>query len=246
MPTPYVRVAPASSASNVPLVVVRGTGGVLMGVGVAGGICYHSFRLTIDGSVLADDFVVGSNTGAGNANGGVTMSLPFEQELKVEIRDDPTPSAITRFWTTFFTWHSEPISGPDRHVERIDGQEFLFQRTDFADAEGREYTIDELIGPRRWSYIELSADTFLATEEEYARGTLRLRGWRDVEPLSLDGAQIAVRPAGRQRTLWFGSRPIEAEGRFQIPLGELPQRVLLEAVADIKGFANVPASFVVL
>jgi hypothetical protein len=254
MATPHVQIAAANNQTYVTLVNVQGIDGELTGLGVAGGSGYHSFRLTLDGIVVADDFVVGNNTGGASANGGITLCLPFSQTLQVEIRDSPRRSAITRFWAAYVTSHTNPVDGPERRRVRLEEQEYAFETTRYRGLGDSLYTVEALIGPTRWSTVHLYSDTVLRGEE--VQGVLELR---DIDEgyVYAESANLVVRAAGRTRPLYvheLGS--VQGEMRFGISVVDLPERqgsvrelprgVNLEVAADLPGFANIPASFVVL
>lgn len=98
--TPHVKTGYANSNVYVLFLTVTGINGLLTGVGVCGGNSRHYVRITIDGQHLVDDFLCASSSGY--ANNGLGVSLPFDNDLQIEVKDD-APSVMTRFWVTYVT-----------------------------------------------------------------------------------------------------------------------------------------------
>ena len=242
--TGHARAAKVNSTAFVSLVKVSGTSGVLTAVGVASGANYHYFRITIDGAIVETGIVTGSNASVVAANNGLGVALPFTDSFDVEVRDSPNPSALTTYWAAWTTTHTKPIEGPIIHAEKVDGQEFIRELTTFGDGDVR-YDVDALIGPRRWSQVELGTDYYFA--EEDLTGTVRV--WEDggdrARPVYLESVSLVVRPAGLTRTL--GTLQVEqVDGRkeFAYSSADLPiHQDRFEILADLDGYANIPATF---
>jgi hypothetical protein len=95
---------------------------------------------------------------------GLGVALPFADSFQVEVRDSPNPSALTTYWTAWTTTHTKPIEGPTVSTEKVDGQEFVRERSTFRDGNVRS-DVHALIGPQRWSQVELGTDYYLAEED---------------------------------------------------------------------------------
>jgi hypothetical protein len=239
-------VAPANNTSPVPLVHVQGIAGELTGLGIAGGMAYHRFRLTLDGHTLADDYLVGRNTAGASGNAGMGLSLPFESELKVEVYDELTASAITRFWAAFLTSHARTEPEESIAVRRIAGKEYRIKRTSFSRPDAPPYTVDELLGAAHLSRVRLDSDTYF--RGELLRGSLDLEHTEhlDYTPTE-ESVRLFVRPIGRTRDLLgLELDVVRGERIFEFATGDLPPRMELELAADLADYGNVPASFVVL
>lgn len=82
------------------LVHVAGSG-VLTAIGIADAQNYHYFKISIDGQrrPLVDSYLcatVGPRT-----NNGMSVIVPFDSELTVEVRDDGTLSPSTCYWAAW-------------------------------------------------------------------------------------------------------------------------------------------------
>ena len=107
MPVPHIRAAslgvlqPGIQASSYrALVHVHGSG-ELIAIGVADGRNYHFFKITIDDQTqaLVDGYLC-ATTGP-RANNGMSVHVPFETKLTVEVRDDGSVSPTTRYWAAW-------------------------------------------------------------------------------------------------------------------------------------------------
>src|SRR5213595_3946161 len=89
----HIAVAGSAGTGFVPLLDVPAPGspysvsGILIGLGVARGDSYHHFKVTLDGSQLAEDIMCGAARGD-EQNNGLAMGLPFASSLGVEISSE--------------------------------------------------------------------------------------------------------------------------------------------------------------
>ena len=109
MTTGHVHVLQPSNINYVRMVDITGVDGTLTAIGVASGKNYHYFRITIDGNVVADDLLTGSNATVAAANTASASRFLFDHSLLVEVRDAPSPSALTKYWAAWVTSHTETI-----------------------------------------------------------------------------------------------------------------------------------------
>jgi hypothetical protein len=200
------------------------------------------FRLTIDGQQLVSDLLTGSNATVVAANSGLGVAFPFVRDLLVEIRDAPQSSALTKFWVSYVTSHSEAIGEPEMRVDEFEGQPFLVRRTDYGDAESR-YTIESLEGPLRWSRVDLDTDYYLA--EEPITGTLTAWEGPQQYRMLIGDVDLLIRPHGFMRELdRFRVERVEPGARFEHrPRDESVHGGLFQVVADLPGVANIPGMF---
>ena len=248
MTTPHITTSVADSIHFVPLVELTNTSGVLTAIGVAGGEKYHYFRLTIDGSELVNDYLVGANNGFADSNGGLGVALPFCTSLKVEIRDDPDESSLTKFWATYRTDHSSLESEPEEFEEKTDaGRQVRYRRSVYRRFDGETYVLTELIGPLHWSRVVLSRDTIIG--DEPISGQVELFEYPSQTELSADSVSLVVRLAGRSRRIQdIEVGRVEGTRSFTHSLNELAtlRGHEFEIRAELHGFTNVPARFTVL
>jgi hypothetical protein len=253
MRTPHLVVSGFLGTSWIPLVDVRGDGGTIAGIAIAGGRGYHFFRVEIDGVVLAEDYLSGILGGPAHGNNGLCLSLPFSDRLLVEVRS-MVPSPQARFWASYVT--SSELQTERRVTREVDGILYGFMIRSYRSDEGRTYTVEELAGPARRTEVRLDNDEVDLRETNVLSGRILLfdetgqgAAWR--------GAHLAVRLPGVSRPLLEQSLEISPEGQpFEIPVGQFlePLRryvwpverggpIVLEASADLEGYFNVPAAF---
>jgi hypothetical protein len=246
VPTPHLVAAAADSRQWVRLVHVKGDSGTLTGLGVAGGPDYHHFKVGIDGSTLTADFLAGTGAAAGHVNNGIGVGLPFAGELTVHARDEPAPSAITRYWVAYVTDHSEQVD-ESWHTESVEGKEYAYRTQVYRKPDGETYVVDSLVGPRHAAHIRLARDWVRL--EDYSRGEGG-RVWLGAEVLRVgpeteDSASptgAVVRVAGRQSIV---SEVRLAGIEEPVPV-EIPAPGEYSIAAALDGYANVPAFFTVL
>ncbi|MFF2618617.1 hypothetical protein [Kitasatospora sp. NPDC058046] len=217
--------------------------GILTAVGVASGKNYHYVQITIDGTQVVSDLLVGSNAQVTAANGGLGIALPFSKSLQVDVKDDPA-SPLTSYWAAYVTSRTEPSGEPDIYVTDHDGQPFLRERAEFGTGENR-YTIDTLLGPLYRSKVQLSGDYFLPDERIQGTVLLQQGPSEHREPMSAD-VTLCVRPYGFNRMLeelYVGH--VEGEQDFVYDPGSELIRTggRFEIMADIPAFMNIPAVF---
>ena len=242
MSTGWVAVETASSTTYLPLINLQGTDGTLTAIGVASGANYHYFRITIDGLHVVTDLLTGSNATVVAANSGLGVSLPFGNSLLVEIRDAPNPSALTKFWASYVTSHTEQIGEGELRVEEFDKQPFLIRHAEYGDDESR-YSIETLKGPLRWSRVDLDTDYYLP--DDTIEGTLTAWEGPEQYPLNLGEVELLVRPHGFTRVLdRFAMEPGDNSRRFSYRnIHPAVRDGTFEIVADLPRIANIPGIF---
>jgi hypothetical protein len=234
MAIPHIRTDYAYSRNYRTLVEVTDTGGVLTGLGVAGGVYYHYFRVWIDGRMVVDDFLCGNIAQSGN--NGLGVNLPFERELIVQIKDsDPTP--LPRFWCSFITHGSKKIE-ETFEIREINGVRYVYKIERFKHME-KVYTIESSYGGEKVSKIILERDTYAPGES--IKGVIKLRNWKG-ERLREEKVPLILRYVGRRTELArFTIGPVDGEYNFKIPGPRF--RGQFEIVCDLKGYVNFPAVF---
>lgn len=251
MATPYIAVDCANSTVWRDLVRVKGSSGTLTGLGVSGGPCYHRVRVTIDGVVLAEDALAGTNSSA-HASNGIGVGLPFEDDMVVEMCDDAVASAVARFWAAYVTDQSQEIA---RHtyVIDVDGRAFRYERVNYLrDDRAGEYTVATSIGPALVAEVRLAHDVIVPAEWEQGdaaefelNGEVVLWDHRDGTHSFEPEVNVSVRPAGRATPVaTLPVPPVEGVTTFAEEV-RLRRGRDYEAVTDLRGYANVPASFLV-
>ncbi|WP_405787283.1 hypothetical protein [Streptomyces sp. NBC_01367] len=226
------------------LLTVSNVDGTLTAVGVASGKNYHYVQITIDGTQVVSDLLVGSNALVTAANGGLGVALPFSRSLRVDIRDSPA-SPLTSYWAAYVTSHTEPYGKPEIYVDKHENQQFRRELAAFGTAEN-QYTVDTLLGPLYRSEVQLSGDYYL--RDEQIQGTVLL--YRDQgpsesrEPMSAE-VTLRVRPYGYSRTLdEFQVGLVEGEREFVYdPGNDRIQTGAFEIVAALPEYMNIPAVF---
>ena len=160
-----------ATTSYVPLLNIPTASGELRSLGVSDGIAYHSFRVTIDGTVLADAYLSGTASGSVRSNTGLAVGLRFEQSLLVEVSGSVL-SPQTTYWTVASTDSSESTNRT-QFTEFIDDAPYLFERITYQRQDGTEYDVIVAIGPDRISKIMLDED--VPTVGDHVTGTVELR-----------------------------------------------------------------------
>jgi hypothetical protein len=215
--------------------------GVLWGLAVAGGTGYHYVRVTLDGTLLADNFLSGIFGGPAHGNTGLTVGLYFDRDLLVEVRNGAL-SPQTVFWASYAIW-GPPAPQGSRKVVKVGAFDHVFEET-----EGRTV----LVGPARTSSISLYSDTWFP--DDTVQGAVELRGEMEGE-LFEPRVPILLRPAGRQLSVGVvaelsdvhGSASFEIEPGIINEVGGERLRFLtsagrgLELVTNLGGYANLPA-----
>jgi hypothetical protein len=245
-PTPHVVAATADSVSWVKLVEVSGDGGVLTGLGVAGGPDYHYLKVEIDGVLVVDEFLAGTGV-PGHVNNGVGMALPFKHDLIVHARDEPVPSALAKYWVAYVTDHSDPVEDTP-YVEGIEGKDYRYRRQLYRKPDGNQYSVESLVGPSRVAGIRLARDWVnledISTEEggrvwigaEISLSDIEAKGGEPPE------ATAIVRLAGRQAPV-DEVRPTGIEEPLEI---WMPGPGEYAIATTLDGYSNVPTFFTVL
>lgn len=244
MTSSRVATATANSTSYVNLLDVNGVDGTLTAVGVASGKNYHYVQITIDGTEVASDLLVGSNaTQVTAANGSLGVALPFGKSVLVAVKESPGASPLTSYWAAYVTSHTEPLGEPEIHLFEHDGQRILFEHARFGTAENF-YTVDTLLGPLFRSEVQLSSDYYLRGEQIQGAVLLQEGPSGHRQPMSAEVA-LHVRPYGYSRTLdEVHVGPVEGAREFVYePGNDLIQAGAFEIVAALPGFANIPAVF---
>ncbi len=243
MTTGHVHVLQPSNINYVRMVDITGVDGTLTAIGVASGKNYHYFRITIDGSVVADDLLTGSNATVAAANNGLGVALPFDHSLLVEVRDAPSPSALTKYWAAWVTSHTETIGEGELRVEEFAGQPFLVRHVDYGEDGHVRYSVETTEQPLLWSRVDLETDFY--APDESIDGTVTVWQGPSQEPVFLDQVELIIRPYGFTRVLDSRSVAIgDNVARFTFSdLQPLVHGRLFEIVADLSGFANIPALF---
>lgn len=238
------------------LVSVPNHGGVLTGIGVAGGPGYHYFQVTIDGTVLgANNYLSGILSGPAHGNNGMGVDLPFEKSLDVTVHNAKA-FPQTRFWVAYVTDGSEPVSDT-RSIKTVDGIEYDYSERRYeASPDTEPYVVVSLVGPRRWSRIELGQDVLFPGED--LTGRLELVDGGDPSP-SASAVSLALQLPGTTRRMLsralgevqvsdqftWPSSDLESglSGVLKIPSSARPRPFELQIAAEITGFVNYPTGF---
>jgi hypothetical protein len=217
-----------------------------MGLGVAGGEDYGSIRVTIDGNTLVDDKALsGSNAGQASSNTGHAMLLPFQSSMLVEVRDRPNPSSLTKYWASWVSDHSEEIRAPrEFDIPGESGQRIRYRETVFKGDGNTTYFVTELVGPVRWSYVDLERDTYRTSNAVSGVVTLREEpAGRVLEEATF--VPLAMRVMGRQTPL-ADIPEVPVNARFRVDISGAPVSLPLEIVASLPGYVNVPGRFIIV
>jgi hypothetical protein len=247
MATAHIETATANSTTWVNLVKQpKGggeVGGVLTGLGIASAAEYHFFRVTIDGNLIVDQFLAGSNATTVSANNGLGLYLPFDKSIVVDICDLPHRSSLTVYWATYLTYNTDPLGEPEIYTTDVEGQTFVRKITRYG-TEEQSYAIDSLVGPALWSQVNLSTDCFIG--DEPVTGAVIL--WREPGrvPESLERLELIVRPAGLTRELDRIRIEHAVEGSAEFYYDGRPSGLragTFEIVADLPRAANKPGRY---
>jgi hypothetical protein len=255
MSTSHIVTAAPGSTSWHELHSVRGIGGQLKSVGIAGGTVYHYVRITIDGSQLADDYLAGTLASPSHSNTSLALDLPFERDFSVYVRDDPSRSPATKYWCVYMTNGSELISSVDEIVFE-DDTEYLYRIEAFRTDEGLDYITRGLIGPLRVSRIRLAEDVVRSGVLE---GSVHFESPSPDVTLQAESVDLVVRfPGLRSELARIPIGEVSDERRFEVSLRPhldevtyrfqpfQPGLVNFDIATDIRGFSNVPVRFVYL
>jgi hypothetical protein len=257
-----------ATTSYVSLLSIPTASGELKSLGVSDGIAYHSFRVTIDGTVLADAYLSGTASGNVRSNTGLTVGLRFEQSLLVEVSGSVL-SPQTTYWAVASTDSSESTNRT-QFVQVIDSAPYLFERITYQRQDGSQYNVIVAVGPDRISKIML--DEGAPTLGDRVTGTVELRSGNG-EYLSESIVPLVCRINGSRRShpivieggQAFALANVNGEARFELRQGWLaatlnsvnplfapnipqvaPYPVLygpyVEIATDLTGYANQPAS----
>jgi hypothetical protein len=258
-----IQTASVAGTSQSGFVSENAKRGELLGIAVAGGIEYHHVIIRLDGEQLASNYLSGIFGGPAHGNNSLTVCLPFERELVIEVRNSIS-SPQTVFWATYRIDGEAQDEGQEMiEFEEIEGVAHAYRRTDDSRV---------LLGPARSSHVVLTQDTWLPGES--VTGYVELR--TDVEPSlplgDLPGAHFGVydaevgiplnvRLAGRSRLFPLQRlEPYDNRAEFAIDYLSLAETLSvgyqfagpprfpgspflgLELVADVPGYANYPSS----
>ena len=251
----------------VSLLTISSASGELKSLGVSDGIAYHSFRVTIDGSILADAALSGTISGSARSNTGLAIGLRFEQSLMVEVSGSVL-SPQTTYWVVASTDSSEPINRTE-DVQFIDGAPYRYEHLTYRDAQGSEYQVTVAMGLDRISRIILDNNVPFSVNQIVASIELRSGvGAFLAEPfvplvLRINGSRRnhRIRSGGEIFTL----TNVNGSARFVLPPNWLAETLAsldlsfvsrefpgispvlnspyLEISTDLPGYANYPASF---
>lgn len=258
-----------ATTSYVKLLDIPAASGELKSLGLSDGIAYHSFRVTIDGTVLADAYLSGTASGNVRSNTGLAIGLRFEQSLLVEVSGSSL-SPQTTYWAVACTDSSE-FTDRILFVQVIDGAPYLFERLRYRREDGTEYEVTVAVGPDRISKITL--DEGVPISGEQVTGSIELRSGLG-EHLSEETVPLVLRIDGSRRNHRilresgevFTINNVDGEARFALPQDWLDQVTAprdqyfyrrglppppypalygphVEIAADLAGYANYPASF---
>jgi hypothetical protein len=256
-----------ATTSYVPLLSIPAASGELKSLGVSDGIAYHSFRVTIDGIVLADAYLSATVSGSVRSNTGFAVGLRFEQSLLVEVSGSVL-SPQTTYWTTVATDSSEPTDR-NQFTQFIDGAPYLFDRISYQREGSGQYDVIVAIGPDRISRIIL--DEYAPGPGDQISGTVELRSgngeylYEPFVPLvcRINGSRRS-HPVVNEGNQVFALEAVSGNARFQLQQGWLattmnslnllvnqpPFQVVpypalsgpyIEIATDLTGYANYPA-----
>jgi hypothetical protein len=256
-----------STTSYVPLLDIPAASGELKSLGVSDGIEYHSFRVTIDGTTLADAYLSGTASGSVRSNTGLAIGLRFEQSLLVQVSGSVL-SPQTTYWAVASTDSSE-FTNRTTFTQSIEGAPYLFERLTYGREDGTEYDVTMPIGPDQISKIVL--DEGVPIPGEQVTGYIQLRSGNG-ESLSEETVPLVLRinPSRRNHIIRresgeaFTLDNVIGEKRFALPQDWLtatlreyfyrrdipgppypaPYGPYVEIAADLPGYANYPASIV--
>jgi hypothetical protein len=187
------------------------------------------------------------------------VGLPFEQSLDVTVRNTKTyPQAC--FWASYVTDGSRVVN--EEHFTRTadDNVEYDYVRRLYeASVNTEPYTVESIIGPRRWSRIELERDVVFPGDN--LAGQLRIvNAAYNQQPLSAVSLILQLpgtsRPILRRELGGFqpsypftwpsGILESGLSNILQAPPFARPRPFEMQIAADIPGFVNYPTGFSLL
>lgn len=254
--------------SYVTLLAISPASGELKSLGVSDGRGYHSFRITIDGSILADAALSGTISGGGRSNTSLAIGLRFEQSLLIEVSGSVT-SPQTTYWAVASTDSSEPINRTE-DVQFIDGAPYRYEYLTYRGTGESEYQVTVAMGLDRISRITLDNNVPISVNQ--ITGSLELRSG-DGGYLSESSVPLVLRINGSHRSHPIINRigevfrvtDVNGEARFTLPPDWLVQTLAsidlsfapsgfpgispvlftpyVEVSADLADYANYPAGF---
>lgn len=256
--TSHITTSSLGGTAPLCLVSIPKASGVLTAIGVAGGPGYHYFEVTIDGTALSTSYLSGILSGPSHGNNGLGVKLPFEQSLDVTVRNTRTyPQAC--FWASYVTDGSRVIN--EEHFTRTaDNVEYDYVRRLYeSSANTAPYAVESIIGPRRWSRIELEQDVLFPGDN--LAGQLRLvnAAYNQQSPLAV--SLILQLPGTTRPILRRELGGVQINHPFTWPSGSLesglsnilqtppfarPRPFEMQIAADIPGFVNYPTGFSLL
>ena len=192
MATPIIQADYANTVAYRDLVRIGpNASGLLKGIALSSGDLHHWFKITIDGQTLVDEYFCGC---LGNyENNGMALDLPFNDELAVQIRDDPQPTAIPRFWVAY-TRSSSKLEKEYVTTEIVEDREFVYKYKEFATDRG-PFTEKLSLGCERISELRLHVDTYFRDEE--IKGVIKLRDWQSKPLPPESNVPVILRAIGR-------------------------------------------------
>ena len=256
--TSHITTGSVGGTAPLCLVSIPKASGVLTAIGIAGGPGYHYFEVTIDGTALSASYLSGILSGPSHGNNGLGVGLPFEQSLDVTVRNTKVyPQA--RFWVSYITDGSR-IVDEEHFAGTADNIEYDYIRRVYqASANTAPYLVESLIGPRRWSLIELEQDVLFPGDN--LAGQLRIVNGADDLPSAFAVSLILQLPGTTRSILRRELGDVQISRPFIWPSGSLesalsnvlrappfarPRPFEMQIAADIPGFVNYPTGFSLL
>lgn len=257
-----------ATTEYVELLNISRASGELKSLAVSDGIAYHKFRVTIDGTELADAYLTATSDGSVRSNAGLAVGLRFEQSLQVDVKASKF-SPQTTYWAVACTDSSELI-GRRTFVEDVGDAPYRFERLSYRGDDEQEYEVTAAIGPEHLSRITVDDE---GGAGEYAiTGLVELRSAAG-EPISESIVPFVVRRVGSRRSRpilteegeRYILRNVNGEQRFELPVAALLDQLAaprdryllnrgfpplpypamfgpdIEIAADLHGYANYPA-----
>lgn len=125
----------------------------------------------------------------------------------------------------------------------IKGVVYIYRTTSPKTREGKEYKVISLEGCERISTVTLNQDTLYRNEP--ISGKVELKNWKG-EVLAEANVVLTVRPIGKIRELLrLEKNSVRGVAEFQFEKAlELPGT--FEVASTLKGYANIPASLIIL